>query len=78
MVGLNPEIGALCVGVRIYGDVWQSGTLEAVRDRSVRGLSKLVANSRVSIPPALFMLVSTNGYGYMYIYGDMYMSVTGL
>ena len=68
MVGLNPEIGALYVGVRIYGDVWQSGTLEALSDRSVRGLSKLVANSRVSTPPALFMLVSTNGYGYMYIY----------
>ena len=64
MVGLS----ALCVGVRIYGDVWQSGTLEALSDRSVRGLSKLVANSRVSTPPALFMLVSTNGYGYMYIY----------
>ena len=62
MVGLNPEIGALYVGVRIYGDVWQSGTLEALSDRSVRGLSKLVANSRVSTPPALFMLVSTNGY----------------
>ena len=29
MVGLNLEIGALCMGVRIYGDVWQSGTLEA-------------------------------------------------
>ena len=56
------------MGVRIYGDVWQSGTLEALSDRSVRGLSKLVANSRVSTPPALFMLVSTNGYGYMYIY----------
>ena len=33
MVGRNPEIRALCVGVRIYGDVWQSGTLEAFNMR---------------------------------------------
>ena len=40
MVGLS----ALCVGVRIYGDVWRSGAYKPlIWDRSVRELGELVA-----------------------------------
>ena len=40
MVGLS----ALCVGVRIYGDVWRNGACKPlIWDRSVRGLGELVA-----------------------------------